>query len=165
VCSGMYRTRSQPGRRIARLGTHLGQQKTGEEPLSEKTSWPIARERNTLTRNFEGANGRSRGFLAYTEKVLFPPLRVSMEVKVISWALVFHGLAPRLGAGYTTPVPASARSAVVVVEADNVVFPEVLTVLNLDEDQIFISVIANAVSAPLRYVHNRARAYALLGPV
>ena len=30
MCSGMYRTRSEPGRRIARHGTPLGRQKTGE---------------------------------------------------------------------------------------------------------------------------------------
>jgi hypothetical protein len=69
----MYRTRREPGRRIARHGTPLGQQKAGEEPLSEKTSWPIARERNTVTRNFEGANGR-RGFLGLHRGVLLPNL-------------------------------------------------------------------------------------------
>ena len=72
MCSGMYRTRSQPGRRIARHGTPLGHQKTGEEPLSEKTSRPIARERNTLTRNFVPVLTADLGFLGLHREGFFP---------------------------------------------------------------------------------------------
>ncbi len=61
VCSGMYRTRSEPGRRIARHGTPLGRQTTGEEPLSETRSRPIARERNALTHPTPSGELQGRG--------------------------------------------------------------------------------------------------------